>query len=296
MSLKKKLFSIFSTFFVLLILTSTNVFAKDSSNITFFTKYVVKSGDSLWKISKRFNSSIANLYSANHLSNYNLYPGQVIYVPPNNIYINAVNIKTSNYTVQSNDNIWSISKKFNTSIDAIMKSNMLVTNTLMPGQTLTIPVNSKSTVLPKGITIYKNKINYNYGDVYTWKNAMRVWTVNTTGTLKDLYTGISFNVKYYGGSNHSDVVPLTLQDTNKLKKIVPKWSWSAKRPMILYFRKNGMNYQMAVSFTGFPHSTTNIYNNGVNGHFDLYFYNSKGHSNPKTDPTAQKNILKASGR
>lgn len=34
---------------------------------------------------------------------------------------------------------------------------------------------------------------------------------------------------------------------------------------------------MAVSMAGIPHSTINIYDNGVDGHFDLYFHNSTSH-------------------
>ena len=36
--------------------------------------------------------------------------------------------------------------------------------------------------------------------------------------------------------------------------------------------------------------------NNAHGHFDLYFYNSIGHSSPTTNKTHQANILKSAGR
>jgi len=187
------------------------------------------------------------------------------------------------------------SKKHGTSINAIKKTNMLLSDSLMPKQILTVPVNSTKTTKPVGITMMRARANNNYGDIYTWENASRLWTVGTTGTLRDLGTGKSFKVKYYGGSNHSDLETLTQQDTNIMKSIFGTWSWSKKRPMVLSFTKGGVNYQMAVSLTGMPHAGTSINNNGMNGHCDMYFYNSVGHSNPVIDSVHQNNILKANG-
>lgn len=251
--------------------------------------YTVKHGDTLWKISKFYNSSIDSLVSLNNISELNyIYPGQKLLVQPT--------IHIVNYSVKSNDNLWSIAQEYNTTMNAILESNMLSSSTIMPGQILTIPVNSTSIVKPIGITMYAKRQSDSYGDIYTWENARRLFTVDTKGTLKDIETGIWFNIKYYGGSNHADIVPLTKNDTNKMKTIFPTWSWEYKRPMILYFSQGNINYQLAVSVTGMPHSTTNIYDNGVNGHFDLYFYNSTSHVNNTKDSIHQANILKANGK
>jgi hypothetical protein len=66
--------------------------------------------------------------------------------------------------------------------------------------------------------------------------------------------------------------------------------------MLLNFTKGGVSYQMAVSLTGMPHSSTDNYTNGMAGHCDLYFYNSVGHTDPVIDPVHQANILKANGK
>lgn len=264
------------------------------------TIYKVVSGDTLWLISKKYNTTVDTITKLNNLQSTVLQVGQELRVPvvaatPTQAPIPAT-IQTVNYVVQLGDNLWTLAQKYKTTMDAIMKSNMLVTDEIMPNQTLTIPVNSTAIVKPVGITMYMPRVNNTYGDIYTWENAMRLFTVDTKGTLKDLQTGIIFDVKYYGGSNHADVVPLTKADTDKIRSLFPVWSWSARRPMILMFSKGGTYYQMAVSLTGMPHSTTNIYDNGMEGHMDLYFYNSTSHNTNELSPEHQANVMKASGR
>lgn len=265
--------------------------------------HIVQAGDTLWLISQKYGITVDYLMKLNNLTSTNIIVGQTLKVAETNVQAPAPTpvvqaIQTVNYKVVSGDNLWTLAKKYNSSVDAIMRTNMLVVDYLMPNQILTIPVNSKEIVKPVGITMMKARVNSSYGDVYTWENAMRLWTVGTTGVLRDIQTGKTFNIRYYGGSNHSDIVPITQQDTDIMKSIYVTWSWdnAHKRPMVLYFAKGGVNYQMAVSLTGMPHSTTDSTTNGMKGHCDLYFYNSVGHSNPVIDPIHQANILKANGQ
>jgi LysM repeat protein len=236
---------------------------------------------------------------ANSLSSSKIIVGQVLCIPGGNIVnnTNSQGVKTVNYKVTSGDTVWGIAQKYGTTIDTIVKSNMLATPIFMPGQIITVPVNSNVIVKPVGITMLKSRKNNTYGDIYTWENARRVFTVAQKATLKDLKTGITFNIKYYGGSNHSDIVPLRKADAAKMKKVYPNWSWSAMRPMVLTFNQGGTNYRLAVSVAGMPHSTTDMYaQNGINGHFDMYFYNSTSHNTNKINATHQKNILIANGQ
>ncbi|ADL52708.1 LysM peptidoglycan-binding domain-containing protein [Clostridium cellulovorans] len=269
-----------------------------SQNVT----HTVVSGDTLWGLSVKYKTTVDSIMKLNNLTSTTLKIGQVLVISgtvqapaPTSV---APVVQTVNYKVVSGDNLWNIATRYGTTMDTIMKSNMLVSNILMPNQILTIPVNSTQIVKPVGITMMKAKVNSTYGDIYTWENAMRLWTVGTQGTLKDLGTSKTFNVKYMGGSNHSDVEPLTLTDTNVMKSIYGSWSWSNdhKRPMVLYFAKGGVNYQMAVSLTAMPHGVETIPNNGFDGHTDMYFYNSLGHSDPVIDQVHQANVLKANGQ
>lgn len=260
--------------------------------------HTVKSGETLWIISKLYNTTVDNLMKINNLNSTVIYVGQILKIEGTVTQTpqEVKKVETVNYVVQSGDNLWTIAQKYKTTMEAIKASNMLVSDILMPNQTITIPVNSTEVVKPVGITMMKARVNENFGDIYTWENAIRLWTTSTVGQVKDLETGRIFNVKYYGGANHSDVVPLKVSDTETIKSIYGDWSWNKKRPMVLYFEKGGTKYQMAVSLTGMPHSTTDINDNGMNGHMDMYFYNSVGHSDPVTDPVHQANILKANGQ
>ncbi|GAA0721815.1 hypothetical protein GCM10008905_12650 [Clostridium malenominatum] len=276
----------------ILLLLSSPFKARANSNLI---NHNVLWGDSLWKLSLKYNTSVDQIMKINKLSSNTIYAGQKLMVQDNRITSTKESVSKVNYTVKWGDNLWSISKNYNTTMEAISKSNYINNNNISPGQILTIPVNSNGVVSPLGITMLKPKINNNYGDMYDWQNGRRLFTVDTVGTLKDLKSGITFKIKYYGGSNHSDVIPLTKSDTDNIKKIFPTWTWSS-RPMILTFTQGGKLYQMAVSMSGMPHSTTNIFDNGVDGHFDLYFYNSTSHNTGQISPSHQSNIRIANGQ
>jgi LysM repeat protein len=277
----------------------------EENKVTQNIAHTVVSGDTLWLISVKYNTTVDTIMNLNNLTSTTLKIGQVLLIsgtmPQPEVQTPAPVVpvvETVNYKVIVGDNLWTIARRYNTSVDAIMKSNMLVSDFVTPNQILTIPVNSTSIVKPVGITMMKARVNNNFGDIYTWENGMRLWTVGTEGTLRDLGTGKTFKVKYMAGSNHSDVEPLTLTDTNIMKSIYGSWSWNNthKRPMVLYFTKGGENYQMAVSLTAMPHGVETITNNGFEGHTDMYFYNSLGHGNPVLDSIHQANILKANGQ
>lgn len=94
--------------------------------------YTVKSGDSLYKIANRYNTSVSVLQSLNNLTSNNLSIGQQLKIP-------ASNASSSNtYTVKSGDNLYSIARKFNTTVDAIKRKNNLKTTILSVGQILKI--------------------------------------------------------------------------------------------------------------------------------------------------------------
>lgn len=95
------------------------------------TTYVVKSGDTLYSIAKKYNTTPDNIKKDNNLTNNNLKVGQILKIQPTNL--------TDTYTVQRGDTLYSIAKKYNTTVNNIKELNKLSKDSLTIGQTLLIP-------------------------------------------------------------------------------------------------------------------------------------------------------------
>ena len=98
-----------------------------SSNNTL--EYVVKKGDTLYSIAKKYNVSVSDIVKENNLSNANLSVGQILLIPSGG---------GITYTVVKGDSLYSIATRFNTTVDEIKRKNQLTSNTLMIGQVLQI--------------------------------------------------------------------------------------------------------------------------------------------------------------
>lgn len=96
--------------------------------------YIVKKGDTLYSISKKFNISIDNLKQINNIIGNNISEGQKLYLT--NIEQNNDN---NTYIVKKGDTLYSIAKQFNLKIEDIIKENKLNGNILDIGQLLLIP-------------------------------------------------------------------------------------------------------------------------------------------------------------
>lgn len=98
-----------------------------------YTTYIVKSGDSLWKIANRFNTTVDAIVNLNNLNTNLLQIGQELKIPTSGTSNNRV------YVVKSGDSLWKIANLYNTTVDAIKNLNSLTSNTLQIGQELLIP-------------------------------------------------------------------------------------------------------------------------------------------------------------
>ena len=98
-----------------------------------YTNYIVQRGDSLYSIANRFNTSVSEIKRINNLSSNNLSIGQILKLP-----INTNNNTNRTYTVQRGDNLYSIARKFNTTVNSIKSKNNLTSNLLSIGQVLKI--------------------------------------------------------------------------------------------------------------------------------------------------------------
>lgn len=97
--------------------------------------YTVKSGDSLYSIANRYNTTVSAIKTLNNLTNNNLRIGQVLKIPG----ASGTSDETTTYTVKSGDSLYSIANRYNTTVNAIKNLNNLTTNNLRIGQVLKIP-------------------------------------------------------------------------------------------------------------------------------------------------------------
>lgn len=110
--------------------------------------YKVKSGDSLWKISEKYNVSVSSLKSINKLSSDVIYPNQVIKTTKSSSSksssksTSTSSTKSSSssntYTVKSGDTLGKIAAKHNLSLSNLMKRNNLSSTLIFPGDKLNV--------------------------------------------------------------------------------------------------------------------------------------------------------------
>lgn len=123
--------------------------------------YVVKKGDSLYKIAKEYDTTTNELIKLNNLSNTNLSIGQILKIP-----IEQIEEPEYLYTVKSGDSLYKIAREYNTTVDELMKLNNLSSIYLNVGQTLKIPQITTSTqdnyyTVKGGDNLYKIANQYN---------------------------------------------------------------------------------------------------------------------------------------
>ena len=105
--------------------------------------YVIKKGDSLFKISRQFNVGINELMKANPLVNvYSLRVDDVLCIPMNMQGNNFSN--NTNYLVEDGDSLATVLGKNNSNIADFMTLNDPKDIMLLPGSTLKVPAAEQS--------------------------------------------------------------------------------------------------------------------------------------------------------
>jgi len=95
-----------------------------------YIEYAVKSGDNLYAIAQKFNTTVDEIKKINNLTSNLLNIGQILQIPNTG--------ETSTYTVKSGDNLYDIARRFNTTVNEIKRKNNLTSNLLNIGQVLII--------------------------------------------------------------------------------------------------------------------------------------------------------------
>ncbi len=104
-----------------------------STSTSTYDTYIVKSGDSLWSIASRFNTTVNNLKNINNLKSDLLSIGQKLLVPK----LESTNLKQ--YIVKSGDTLYKIAQNNGTTVTELVNLNNLPTTNLSIGQVLLIP-------------------------------------------------------------------------------------------------------------------------------------------------------------
>ena len=125
--------------------------------------YTVKKGDSLYSIANKYNTTVDELKRINNLTSNTLSIGQLLKLPSDKASDEEKEENTITYTVQKGDSLYSIAKKYNTTIDAIKNLNNLTTNILSIGQVLLIPT---STNLETTYTVQRGDSLYSIAKKY----------------------------------------------------------------------------------------------------------------------------------
>lgn len=110
---------------------SNNMNSDEENNLNnLYINYTVRYGDTLWKISRIYDTTVEDIMRLNNMTSNFLSVGQVIKVP--------VNTSTRTYTVRYGDTLWSIAKRYNTTVEEIKRLNNLTNNIISIGQILRI--------------------------------------------------------------------------------------------------------------------------------------------------------------
>lgn len=182
--------------------------------------YIVKSGDSLWSIAKRYGVSIDDIKKANNLSSNLLNIGQVLIIPseeePPEIGDFIV------YTVSGGDNLYKIATKYNLTVDDLVNYNDLATTNLSIGQQLLIPVQktneTQTYIVKSGDTLYS--IASKYG---TSVNSLKNYNNLTTNVLS---IGQKLNIPATSEQTSSNYLDYVVKKGDSLYSIASKYNTS----------------------------------------------------------------------
>ena len=129
--------------------------------------YIVKKGDTLYSIARDNNLSVSELKQLNNLTSNTLNVGQRLKIKSDATVSPIEPTQPSDtlniYTVKSGDSLYSIARKYNVTVNDLMKYNNLTSNLLSIGQQIRIPTSgiSNTYTVKSGDSLYSIAKKYN---------------------------------------------------------------------------------------------------------------------------------------
>lgn len=121
--------------------------------------YTVKSGDTLYGIASKYNTTVDEIKKQNNLKNNTLTIGSVLKLPKTTTGT-LDNNNPNTYIVKSGDTLYSIAKQFGINVDKLKDMNKKTNNLISIGEVLTVGDN-KAYTIKAGDTLYGIASKYN---------------------------------------------------------------------------------------------------------------------------------------
>ena len=135
-------------------------------------QYTVQRGDTLYSISQKFNIPVNKLKEINNLNTNTILPGQILIIKEN-----VTPPQPTTYKVQKGDTLYSISQKFNTTVDEIKRLNNITSNNIYINQELYIPTSNSIPSNPLPIPPIDDDENEEYSE-YIVQKGDSLWKIS----------------------------------------------------------------------------------------------------------------------
>ncbi|NCG68874.1 LysM peptidoglycan-binding domain-containing protein [Bacillus coagulans] len=126
--------------------------------------YTVKKGDSLWKISQQYHTTVSQIKSDNHLTGDIIYPNQKFKVPSNT---------PKKYKIVSGDTLSAIAKKYGVKVSQLKEWNHLNSDLIYAGDILKINSSSATTSSTANSTANNSTANNTTANSSTANNTAK---------------------------------------------------------------------------------------------------------------------------
>jgi LysM repeat protein len=147
------------------------------------SEYTVQWGDTLFSLARRFNTTVEAIVALNGLADAsNIRVGQVLVIPGSSVSPPG---SGQEYVVQPGDTLYSIARRFGTTVEAVQRANAIVNPTYISvGQRLVIP--EGSTAPAAGGTTYTVQPGDTLYSIAA-KFGKNVWDIVVANNLSEPY-------------------------------------------------------------------------------------------------------------